>query len=420
MPSLIEVSNHPPVAGRKIALFAGAYNHISDGVALTLNRLVRYLEDRGADVLIFAPTSNKPVPFLHNGTLISVPSIPFPGRSDYRLTVGVSRKGWSHLKAFKPDLIHIATPDYAGAQALRWAKSRQIPVVSSFHTHFVAYLRYFASYNPLYRMDLLENTAWRYGRWFYSQVEHIYVPSPSIESELRAQGINNDIRVWARGVDAQRFSPSHRSQEWRSSLGFAENDVVISYIGRLVWEKNLTIFAEVIENLTALGIPHKSLIVGDGPALTTLRPRLSNTIFTGPLQGNELAKAYASSDIFLFPSDTETFGNVTLEAMASGIPTICADATGSDFLVEHGRTGYLAPPKKSSVFLEYVRDLIFDSHMRREFGHAARKRALAFEWTRVMEHLASYYQDVWGANTDHLIPGLATARSKVPLQKAVA
>jgi len=162
-----DVTAHAPVAGRRIALFAGAYNHISDGVALTLNRLVQYLENHGAQVLIFAPTTNKPA-LEHTGTLISVPSIPFPGRSDYRLTVGISRKGWSRLEAFEPDLVHIATPDYAGAQALKWAKSNQVPAVSSYHTHFASYLKYFASYNPLYRIDLglLENTAWRYGRWF--------------------------------------------------------------------------------------------------------------------------------------------------------------------------------------------------------------------------------------------------------------
>ena len=420
MSPFTDVSVHAPVAGRRIALFAGAYNHISDGVALTLNRLVRYLESRGAKVLIFAPTTNKPPALLHNGTLISVPSIPVPGRSDYRLSVGISRKGWSRLEAFEPDLVHIATPDYAGAQALKWAKSHHVPVVSSFHTHFTAYLKYFAEYNPLYRMDFLEDTAWRYGRWFYSQVEHIYVPSPSIGDMLRSHGITSGLRVWARGVDPKRFSPDHRSQTWRLAHGFEDEDVVISYVGRLVWEKNLAVFAEVLENLSAAGITHKGLIVGDGPARDTLKGRLKDTVFTGPLEGTELATAYASSDVFLFPSDTETFGNVTLEAMASGLPTVCANASGSDLLVLDSKTGYLAPPRDTAAFLESVNRLISDHQLRKALGRAARGRAMAFEWTNIMGHLAGYYQEIWQGFPGKHGETLATSRSERRIRKAVA
>lgn len=401
-------------------MFAGAYNHISDGVALTLNRLVQYLESREANVLIFAPTTNKPPALDHNGTLISVPSIPVPGRSDYRLTIGISRKGWSRLEAFEPDLVHIATPDYAGAQALKWAKSRQIPVVSSFHTHFTAYLKYFAAYNPLYCIELLENTAWRYGRWFYSQVEHIYVPSPSIGDELRSQNITEGIRVWARGVDPQRFSPHHRNREWRLAQGFQDDDIVVSYVGRLVWEKNLSVFAEVLEKLSAAGIAHKSLIVGGGPAQDALKERLTDTMFTGPLEGTELATAYASSDIFLFPSDTETFGNVTLEAMASGLPTVCANASGSDLLVVDGTTGYLASARDANAFLEHVHRLISNQSLREGFGRAARRRAMAFEWNNIMGHLAGYYQEIWENYPKSRGNGLASPGSRLGIRKAVA
>ncbi len=420
MSPFTNVSVHPPVAGRRIALFAGAYNHISDGVALTLNRLVRYLESHGAKVLIFAPTTNKPPAFRHNGTLISVPSIPVPGRSDYRLSVGISRRGWARLETFEPDLVHIATPDYAGAQALKWAKPRQVPVVSSFHTHFTAYLKYFAEYNPLYRMDFLEDTAWRYGRWFYSQVEHIYVPSPSIGDMLRSHGITSGIRVWARGVDPKRFSPDHRSQQWRLAHGFEDEEVIVSYVGRLVWEKNLAVFAEVLERLNAEGIAHKGLIVGDGPARDPLKKRLKDTVFTGPLEGTELATAYASSDVFLFPSDTETFGNVTLEAMASGLPTVCANASGSDLLVLDGETGYLAPPRDTAVFFERVNRLISDHQLREALGRAARERAMAFEWTNIMGHLAGYYQEIWRGFPGGHGDALATSRSGRRIRKAVA
>ena len=386
---------HGNVSGRRIALFAGAYNHISDGVTLTLNRLVSYLEGRGANVLVFAPTSKAQPPFQHAGTLITVPSLPWPGRSDYRLSLGLPRKARARLDAFDPDLVHIASPDYLGKQALQWANAQAIPVVTSFHTHFGAYLKYFTSYHRLYRMDLLEDTAWRYGRWFYPQCQHIYVPSESIADELRSRGISNGLRLWPRGVDPEQFHPAWRSMAWRRSMGIADHEVVITYVGRLVWEKGLDVYAGVMDMLESRGILHRSVMVGGGPAHKRLAARLPRTIFTGPLTKDRLATAYASSDIFLFPSDTETFGNVTLEAMASGLPTVCANASGSNTLVVENVTGFLATPGDTCDFSRKVERLIHDASLRRTLGSRARSRALLFDWDQVMAQMSVFYQDVW-------------------------
>jgi len=395
----MRIIKHGNVTGRRIALFAGAYNHIRDGVTLTLNRLVRYLEKRGAEILVFAPTSKEPPPFEHAGTLFAIPSFPWPGRSDYRFSLGLPRKARTLLEEFQPDLIHIASPDYLGAQALQWANTQKIPVVSSFHTNFGAYLKYFTSYNPLYRMDLLEETAWRYGRWFYPQCQHIYVPSHSIADELRARGISKGIRLWPRGVDPHRFHPDWRSMDWRRQQGIADEEVVITYVGRLVWEKGLTVFAEIVSALESSNIPHRSMMVGDGPAYKRLTEQLPNTIFTGRLVEDELSAAYASSDIFLFPSDTETFGNVTLEAMASGVPTVCANASGSDALVEDSLTGFLAEPGNSEDFTEKVLRLLRDPQMRQTMGTRARKRALLFDWNHVMAKMSWFYEDIWNPSS---------------------
>ena len=386
---------HQGLVGKRIALFTGAYNYISDGVTLTLNRLVTYLEKHGAEVLVFSPTTKKPPPIDHAGTLVSVPSIPFPGRSDYRLAVGLPRKIRARLKAFDPDLFHIATPDYMGSQALRYARARGIPVVASFHTHFGAYCKYFVSYHKYYRMDLLESTAWRYGRWFYPKCEHIYVPTLSIADELRSHGITNGLRLWQRGVDTTFFNPANRSAVWRQALGIDDEEVMISFVSRLVWEKGLHVFADVIEGLEARGIPHRSMIVGDGPARAKLEERLPHTIFTGHRQGQDLAQAYASSDIFLFPSDTETFGNVTLEAMASGVPTVCADAAGSNALVVDGETGFLARPGDASAFLDAVERLATDATLRRGMGRQALARAQTYEWEEAMACIGGYYEEVF-------------------------
>ena len=386
---------HGDIAGRRIALFAGAYNHIRDGVSLTLNRLVRYLESRGADTLVFAPTSKEPPPIKHAGRLVVIPSLPFPGRSDYRITLGLPRKASALLERFNPDLVHIASPDYLGLKALQWANTRAIPAVTSFHTHFGAYLKYFTAYNWWYRMDLLEDTLWRYGRWFYPQCQHIYVPSRSMADELRSKGISNGIRLWPRGVDPDHFNPSWRSFNWRQGQGIQDSEVVVTYVGRLVWEKGLTVFANVISELESRNIPHRSMMVGDGPAHKRLAEQLPNTIFTGRLVGEDLSKAYASSDVFLFPSDTETFGNVTLEAMASGLPTVCANASGSDALVRDTLTGFLATPGDAEDFTYKILQLINNPQLITGMGQRARQRALKFDWNHVMAQMSWNYEEIW-------------------------
>lgn len=377
----------PPSAPKRIALFTGAYNHIADGVSLTLNRLVAYLlEKEGAQVRVFAPTIDDP-PVDHAGTLIPIPSVPAPGRPDYRIARSLTREARRELEAFQPTLFHIATPDILGRSALKLAKKWDVPVVASYHTHFSSYLKY-------YRLQLLEGILWTYLRWFYRQCEHIYVPSPSMADVLRAHDITKGLRLWQRGVDTTRFNPSKRSLRWRRRLGVGDDEVVITFVSRLVWEKGLDLFAGVIEGLQARGIPHRSMIVGDGPAREELEERLPETLFTGHLEGEALARAYASSDLFLFPSDTETFGNVTLEAMASGLPAVCADATGSNTLVEDGVTGFLAPSGDTRAFLEAVTRLVTDGQLRRQMGQKALARAQDYEWDTVMARIAGYYDEV--------------------------
>ncbi len=411
---------HGDVAGRRIALFAGAYNHISDGVTLTLNRLVGYLEGRDAEVLVFAPTAKSAPAIKHAGTLVTIPSLPWPGRSDYRLSLGLSRRARQRLKAFAPDLVHIASPDYLGAQALLWANDQGVPVVTSFHTHFGAYLRYFPTYNRLYRMDLLEGTCWRYGRWFYPQCQHIYVPSQAMVDELRRRGISNGLRLWPRGVNQERFHPRWRCEAWRQHHGLAADDLVVTYVGRLVWEKGLNVFAKVIRRLEDSGIAHRSIMVGDGPARKRLRERLPRTLFTGRLSRDQLSKAYASSDIFFFPSDTETFGNVTLEAMASGLPAVCADAGGSSALVLNNVTGFLASPGDSEDFFHKVQRLLSSASLRRSMGARALARSRLFDWDQVMAQMSAFYRDIWHSSPSSVGTGLIANGTKSLVTRAAA
>jgi phosphatidylinositol alpha 1,6-mannosyltransferase len=392
-PSRLRVMSRPEThndgsrAPRRIALFTGNYNHIADGVALTLNRLVAYLEQNGlAEVQVFAPTVKKP-PIEHAGTLVPVSSISAILRPEYRIALGISRAARRQLEEFQPNLVHIATPDFLGRAALRWAQKHDVPVVASYHTHFSSYLKY-------YGFEELEGFLWKYLRRFYRQCRHVYVPSQSMAAVLRAHEIREGLRLWERGVDTHRFNPNKRSLAWRRQRGIGDDEVVVTFIGRLVLEKGLHIYADVIEGLRARGLPHRSLIVGEGPAREEVEQRLPDTIFAGHLSGEDLPRAYASSDVFLFPSDTETFGNVTLEAMASGLPTVCADATGSSELVQHEVTGYLAPPGHSPVFLDYTARLVSDAERRVRMGARAVARADHYDWEAVLARIVSYYDEI--------------------------
>ncbi|MFB6273284.1 MAG: glycosyltransferase family 4 protein [Salinibacter sp.] len=390
----METATSPPNTARhsrrpskRVALFAGAYNHIADGVSLTLNRLVDYLQRQGTAVRIFAPTVDDPDIEDHAGTLIPVPSMPLPGRSEYRLSLGISPSARQALDEFDPTLYHIATPDLLGRHALHRAQVTNTPVVASYHTHFSSYLKY-------YHLGLLEGPVWNYLRSFYRQCQQVYVPTAAIGEVLRDHGITEGLRRWQRGVDTNRFSPTHRSNAWRHAHGIQDDAVVVTFVSRLVWEKGLDMYANVIERLERQNVPHHSLVVGDGPARDALEERLPNTTFTGFLEGNELSQAYASSDLFLFPSDTETFGNVTLEAMASGLPTICADAAGSRDLVEDGTTGRLCPTGDVDAFIDAVRTLIVDASLRDQMSSAAYDRAQNFTWTNVLRRMNQYYSEV--------------------------
>jgi glycosyltransferase involved in cell wall biosynthesis len=382
-------SSSRPSPPKRVALFAGAYNHIADGVSLTLNRLVGHLEQQNVAVRVFAPTSDDPDIEDHAGTLVPVPSVALPGRSDYRVSLGLTPSVRRELDAFDPTLYHIATPDILGRHAMHVAETTGVPIVASYHTHFSSYLKY-------YRLGLLEDMVWRYLRSFYEKCEQIYVPSTAMAEILRSRGITSGLRLWQRGVETDRFTPARRSLAWRRAHGITDDEVVVAFVSRLVWEKGLDVYADVIERLERQGIPHRSLIVGDGPARDDLEDRLDHTLFTGYLEGTDLATAYASSDVFLFPSDTETFGNVTLEAMASGLPTVCANAVGSRDLVNDGTTGLLCPPADRDAFADAVRRLIADAPTRRRMGQAARDRARDFSWPSILARMNRYYDEVLG------------------------
>ena len=220
-------------------------------------------------------------------------------------------------------MVHVAAPDIVAHRAVTWARKRKIPVVSSVHTRFDTYLQY-------YGLKFLEPVARAIMRRYYRRCDAIVVPAESTAAIMRAQRMNKDISIWARGVDREQFNPERRSLEWRRAHGIGDEEMVVAFLGRLVLEKGLDVFADAIDAARAKGVPLRVVAIGDGPARDYFQQRLPDAIFTGQLTGAELATALASTDVFLNPSITETFGNVTLEAMACGLPVMRRRRVGRD------------------------------------------------------------------------------------------
>ncbi|MBN8500685.1 MAG: glycosyltransferase family 1 protein [Sphingomonadales bacterium] len=367
----------------RIALFSGNYNYVRDGANQALNRLVGYLLSQGAQVRVYAPTIDNPA-FEPTGDLVSLPSLPIPGRPEYRLSGGVNQRIKRDLAAFDPNIVHVSAPDVSGHRAVSWARKQGLPVLASVHTRFETYFRY---YNMAWFEPVIEAIL----RRFYRRCDALVAPSESFAQVLRDQRMNYDIDIWSRGVDRELFNPDLRDMAWRRSLGFGNDEVVIGFHSRLVMEKGLDVFSDTIDDLRRRGVAHRTLIVGDGPARPWLETRLPQAVFAGFMGGKDLGKAVASMDVLFFPSTTETFGNVTLEGMACGLPVVAADATGSASLVEDGRTGRLIRPGAVHAFAEALRAYVEQPELRAAHGKAGEARSLVFSWDRINQTVADAY-----------------------------
>jgi len=359
----------------RVALFSGNYNYVRDGANQALNRLVGYLLRQGVKVRVYSPTVRDPA-FEPTGEVVSIPSFPIPGRAEYRMPLAIPARVRRDLAAFNPNIFHVSSPDIVGHRAVTWARRHKVAAVASVHTRFDTYLAY-------YHMQALEPLARGIMRRFYHRCEVVLAPAESTAAILRAQRMNRDIMIWARGIDRDQFNPERRDMDWRRSLGIADDELVIAFLGRIVMEKGLDVFADAIHAFAPRGLKHRVLVIGEGPARPWFEQQLPDAIFTGELTGNELARAFASSDVFLNPSMTETFGNVTLEAMALGLPVIAADASGTTNLVRNGVTGTLVDGSEPEEFADALEGYARDPELRQRHGEAALAVAATMDWDTI-------------------------------------
>ena len=369
--------------GLRVALFSGNYNMTVDGANKALNRLVGYLISLGAAVRVYSPTIAQAA-FPPTGDLVSVPSMAIPNRPEYRLPLSLSRRVKRDLAEFNPNIIHISSPDRVSRQAAKWARDRNLPVLCSVHTRFETYFRY-------YNLSFIEPLMVAWLRKLYRKCDGLIAPSESFAQVLREQRMSYDIGIWARGIDRGLLHPGRRDLAWRQGLGVDEVTPMITFLGRLVMEKGLDVFADTMDQLRRRNVAHEVVVIGEGPAGDWFRSRLPGAHFVGFHGGADLARVIASTDMLFNPSVTETFGNVTLEAMACGLPVVAARATGSASIVKDGVTGYLVEPGSITGFADRLQAYCTDAALRTTHGQAALDESLKYDWDAINQVVVDTY-----------------------------
>ena len=368
----------------RVALFSGNYNYVRDGANQALNRLVGYMLRQGVKVRVYSPTVEHPA-FPPTGDLVSVPAVPIPGRSEYRLPLALSARVRRDLTEFNPNIVHISSPDIVAHRAVTWARRNKIAAVASVHTRFDTYCAY-------YGLEFLEPLARGIMRRLYQRCEIVMVPADSIAAILQAQRMNRDIAIWARGIDREQFNPGRRDMDWRRGLGIADDEMVVGFLGRIVMEKGLDVFSDAIRALESRRIRHRVMVIGEGPAQPWFESQLPNAIFVGQQTGTDLARALASADVLFNPSITEAFGNVTLEAMACKLPVVAAEATGATTLVSDGTTGILVEAGDIDAYAAALEAYIRDPDLRRRHGEAGLAAAQTMDWDTINSAVIRSYE----------------------------
>lgn len=367
----------------RVAYFIGTLKK-EDGVTIVLLALIREAKKRGIESIIITgwaeDASISPVP------VICVPSVIFPLYKEYRLPLPGMRGFAKKLDEFRPDLIHLHSPDTIAWAGLKYAKKNKIPILATHHTDFMRYLAY-------YHLGFAKPAIWAIARELYNKLSLVTTPSFVTADDLRSHKIKKVMAIpW--GVDFDRFNSSFRSQDWRKKILDGKNGCILLCTCRLTWEKDLKTLAKAYNLLRQKRDDFKMVLAGDGPVRKELEEMMPGAVFLGHIESRALSEAYASSDILVFPSTTETFGNITIEALASGCVPVVADAGGSKTLVQDRKNGLLTRPKDSQdVFLKV--NFLLDNQIERErMRETGLEFSKDFSWEKVFDKFLKIYRDL--------------------------
>lgn len=368
----------------RIAYFTETFLPSTDGVVTRLRHTLQELSRFGDEVLVFAPAGG---PERYAGArVVGVRGIPFPMYPQVKLCPPHPGLGRA-LSEFEPDVVHVVNPVILGPGGVYYARRLGIPLVASYHTNI-------ATYASLYRLGFLANFARRAIRGLHNQANLNLCTSEATARYLRNEGVRR-VRLWPQGVDSRLFSPEKRSMHWRERLSDGHpREKLLLFVGRLAPEKGISSLRHVLRKLPGVRLA----VVGDGPDRRRLEQEFSGmpAVFTGFLHGEDLARAYASADLFLFPSTTETLGMAMLEAMASGLPVVAARSGASEEVVEEAVSGLLYTPGDVSGMVDAVWDALSGEERMKRLREGARRAALGRSWEEATRTLRGYYKALGG------------------------
>jgi glycosyltransferase involved in cell wall biosynthesis len=350
-----------------------------NGVAMTLHRLVKGMIDRGHKVSLIRPRQS-----VHDRPGCSrvpeqtlVQGVPIPGYQGLRFGLPVGKRLRHLWGTSRPDIIYVATEGPLGMSALRQAEKLNIPVVSGFHTNF-------HSYTSHYHLGFLSRLILSHLRNFHNRTKITLVPSKDLQEQLQQECFKN-VRILSRGVDCSLFSPDRRDQKLRQMWDVRDDQYVVLYVGRLATEKNLELFVRTYRAMQQRFADLRCVMVGDGPLYSSLQQNNPDIVFCGMHTGRSLASHYASADIFLFPSETETFGNVTLEAMASGLAVVAYDYAAAGRHITDKRNGFVVPFQAEEQFIAQAQAMMDGDTDLTQIRNNARNYALSIDWRQIVE-----------------------------------
>ncbi len=375
----------------KVAIITENFLPKLDGVTHTLSQLLQYLQSHGHQAILMGPESG--MAHYAGAELVGTAGVPLPFYPELKFNF-FRPLFFRRLNEFQPDVVHLVDPVWLGAAGLAAVRWLNRPLISSYHTNLAAYCQHFG-------FSFLTEPMWSYNRFIHNQCALTFCPSQSTAQMLQDRGFQR-VRIWSRGVDLARFSPERRSSSLRArwlKQRTSNDKKILLYTGRISWEKNLRLLVEAYKKMD-----HRRchlVMVGDGPAISEIQQELEGlpVTFTGYLRGEDLARAYASADIFAFPSRTETFGQVVLEAMASGLPVAGVDSEGVCDLVQDGQTGlllhaeHLDEVKQITAYRRLLERLCTQTLTRRQMAQAAIESAQGRTWSEAMQSLMDGYEE---------------------------
>jgi len=373
----------------KVAFFAEIMIPDFDGASRTIFQLVDRIDKKRFEFLFIYGTGPDQVQDFES---LKIPSLSIPIQQNYSMAIPAlaDQRLKKKLQDFNPDIIHIATPSLLGFYGQRYALKNQIPVISIYHTHFVSYIDYYLKHFT-FLVGPTKKRIIQTQNKFYNNCDKIYIPTNSIVCELTKMGINPSLmQIWKRGIDNSLFSPDKKDHNWLQEITGNRHPTIL-FASRLVWEKNLKTLIAIYSLLKQQNILFNFIIAGDGSAMDSCRQQMPEAIFLGKLNHHDLAKLYASSTLFVFPSHSETYGNVVIEAMASSLPCIIADGGGSADLITESVTGFKCKPQDAAAFVNRIIYLLQDNRLRKEIGHAGLQFSKSIDWSSLAN---TYFEDL--------------------------